>query len=126
MRLWRCEIQVTLRNSQKTCELLRNSREILLNKSRYNIFETYHGYWGCLIAVNLQIYVETSSPQWVNVPKLPGVNYVAKNWVLVLMLKFLPLAHFSNALLLEYQNNIIISVKSINHTRQISATSIDF
>ena len=54
------------------------------------------------VAANLQIYLETSSPQQVNnVTKLPGVNYVAKNWTLVMMLKALPLAHFSRALLLE-------------------------
>ena len=36
----------------------------------------------------MQIYLETSSPQWViNVSKLTGVNYVAKNWALVMMLK---------------------------------------
>ena len=85
------------------CEIPRNSREILSNTCRYNIFETYLGYWGCLIDENLQIYLETSSPQCANnVSKLPGVNYVAKNWALVMMLKALPLAHFSSALLLEY------------------------
>ena len=82
---------------------VRNSREILSNTCRYNIFETYLGYWGCLIAENFQIYLETSSPQYANnVSKLPGVSYVAKNWALVTMLKALPLAHFSSALLLEY------------------------
>ena len=35
--------------------------------------------------------------------KLPGVNYVAKNWAVVMMLKALLLAHFSSALLLRYQ-----------------------
>ena len=51
----------------------------------------------------MQIYLETSSPQWVNNgPKLPGVNYVAKNWALVVMLKALPLANFSSALLVKY------------------------
>ena len=85
------------------CEIPWNSREILSNTCRYNTFETDLGYWGCLIAENLQIYLETSSPQCANnVPKLPGVNYVAKNWALVMMLKALPLAHFSSALLLEY------------------------
>ena len=39
-------------------------------------FETYLGYWGCSIAVNLQIYLETLSPQRANnVPKLPRVYY---------------------------------------------------
>ena len=30
------------------------------------MFETYLGYWGCLIAVNEQIHLETSSPQQAN------------------------------------------------------------
>ena len=39
-------------------------------------FETYLGYWGCLIAVNLQTYLETSSPQQANnVPKLANFQY---------------------------------------------------
>ena len=77
------EIQVYTRNPAKltkTCEKPRNSLEILPKTCRYNIFETYLGYWSCLLAVNLQIYLEFSSlPRVNNVPKLPGVN-VAKNW----------------------------------------------
>ena len=100
------EFQVNLQNPVKftiMCEIPWNSREILSNTCRHNIFETYFGYWGCLIAETLQIYLETSSPQCAkNVSKLPGVNYVAKHWALVMMLKALPLAHFSSALLLEY------------------------
>ena len=101
----------------------RNSREILSNTCQYNI--SYLGHWGCLIAVNLQIYLATSSPQRANnVPKLQGVNYVAKNWALVMMFKALPLAHFSSALLLKQQ--MIISVKkNIKHAGQISVKSID-
>ena len=39
-------------------------------------FETYLGYWDCLIAVNLQTYLETSSPQQANnVPKLANFQY---------------------------------------------------
>ena len=63
----------------KTCEIPQNLLEILSNTCWYNIFKTYLSYWGCLIAVNLQIYLETLSPQRAdNVPKLPGLNYVAK------------------------------------------------
>ena len=52
----------------------RNPREILPNTCRHNIFESYLGCWGCLLAVNVLIYLETSSPQRVNnIPKLPGV-----------------------------------------------------
>ena len=75
---------------------------ILTNTCQYNIFKTHLGYWDCLVAVNLQIYLETSSPQQANnVPKLPGVNYVAKKWALLMILKALPLAHFSSALSLK-------------------------
>ena len=71
------EIQVYPRNPAKltkTREIPRNSPEILPNTCRYNIFETYLGYWSCLLAVNLQIYLEILSLPRVNiVPKLPGV-----------------------------------------------------
>ena len=42
----------------KTCEIPQNSLEILSNTCRYNIFETYLGYWDCLIAINLKIYLK--------------------------------------------------------------------
>ena len=46
------------------------------------------------------MYLETSSLKRANnVPKLPGVNYVAKNWALA-MFKALPLVHFFSVLLL--------------------------
>ena len=71
------EFQVNPRNPAKftkTREIPRNSLEILPNTCRHNIFESYLGSWGCLLAVNLLIYLETSSPQRVNnIPKLPGV-----------------------------------------------------
>ena len=37
--------------------------EILPNTCQDNVFESYLGCWGCLLAVNLLIYLETSSPQ---------------------------------------------------------------
>ena len=71
------EFQVNLRNPAKFTkkrEIPRNSREIIPNTCRHNIFESYLGCWGCLLAVNLLNYLETSSPQRVNnIPKLPGV-----------------------------------------------------
>ena len=92
------------RNSQKTHKIQQNSVDILSNTCLYNIFETYLSYWGCLLAVNLQIYLETSSLKCANnVPKLPGVDYVAKNWALAMMLKALPLVHFWSILLLKEQ-----------------------
>ena len=88
----------------KTPKILQNSVEILSNTCLYNIFETYLSYWGYLVALNLQIYLHTSSLKRANnVPKLPGINYVAKNWALAKMLKALPLAHFWSVLLLKEQ-----------------------
>ena len=55
----------------KTRKIPRNSVEILSSTCLYNIFETYLSYWGCLRAVNLQIYLETFSLKHANnVPKL--------------------------------------------------------
>ena len=101
------EIQVNPRNPAKftrTQKIPRNSVEILSNTCQYSIFETYFSYWGYLLAVNLQIYLRTSSLKRANnIPKLPGVDYVAKNWALAMMLKALPLVHFWSILLLKEQ-----------------------
>ena len=83
----------------KTLKIPQNSVDILSNTCLYNIFETYLSYWGCLCAVNLQIYLETSSLKCAN----NGVDYVAKNWALAMMLKALPLVHFWSILLLKEQ-----------------------
>ena len=81
-----------------------NSVEILSNTCLYSNFETCLSYWGFLLAVNSQIYVKTSSLKHANnVLKLPGVDYVAKNWALAIMLKALPLVHFWSVLLLKEQ-----------------------
>ena len=89
-----------------SCEIHKNTRnsvEILSNTCLYNIFETYLSYWGYLLTVNLQIYLDTSSLKRANnVPKLP-VNYVVKNWALAMMLRALPLVHFWNVLFLKEQ-----------------------
>ena len=79
---WSHIIQVNLRNPAK---FIRNQHIWNLSRSMGWI----------IIAVNLQIYLEFSSPQQANnFPKLPGINYAAKNLRLVMMLKALPLAHF--------------------------------
>ena len=64
-----------------------------------------------LFTPNVQIYLETSSLQRVNIPKLPGVFLVnvAKNWALTIMLIALAFAHFSSELSLKEQ--MIIPVK---------------
>ena len=65
---------VKSRKIHKNTQNPAKSREILPNACRHNIFESYLGFWGCFLAVNLPIYLETSSPQRVNnIPKLPGV-----------------------------------------------------
>ena len=97
-RLWSREIQINPRNPAKftkTRKIPQNLVEILSNTYLYNIFETYFSYRGYLLVVNLQIYLGTSSLKRANnVPKLPGVDYVAKNWALAMMLSALPLVHF--------------------------------
>ena len=104
-RLRSREIQVNPRNPTeftKTRKIPWNSVEILSNT--YNIFETYLSYWGCLLAVDLQIYLETSSLKCANnVPKLPGIDYVVKNWALAMTLKALLLVHFWSILSLKEQ-----------------------
>ena len=63
------------------------------------VFETCLSYWGYLLAVNSQIHVKTSSLKRANnVLKLPGIDYVAKNWALAMMLKALPLVHIWSVL----------------------------
>ena len=77
--------------------------EILSNTCLYNIFETYFSYWGYLLAVNLRIYLGTSS-LLKTCKQLPGINYVAKNWALAMMLlKGFAIAHFWSILLLKEQ-----------------------
>ena len=71
------EFQLNPRNPAtftKTRKIPRNSLEILSNTCRHNIFESYLGCWGCLLAVNVLIYLETSSLQRVNnILKLLGI-----------------------------------------------------
>ena len=93
----------------KTWKIPPNSVEILSNTCLYNTFETHFSLWGYLNAVNLQImYITTSSLHLCTsrankVPKLPGIEHVAKNWALAMMLKALPLVHFWSVLLLKEQ-----------------------
>ena len=79
----------------ETHKIPRNSQQITPNTCLYDILETYLSYWGCLLAVNLQIYVKTSSQKRANnISKLPDVDYVAKNGALAMAQKTFPLAHF--------------------------------
>ena len=103
-------------------EIPRNSVEILSNTCLHNILETYFSYWGYILAINLQVYVRTSSLKRANnIPKLPGVDCVAKNWALAMMLKALPLVHFWSVLLLKEQ--MMTSVRKTLKTLVWSAQS---
>ena len=83
---------------------MRNTAKFSRNRIKYNMFETYLSYWGYLLAVTLQIYLDTSSLKRANnVLKLPGVHCVAKNWALAMMLKALLLVRFWSVLLLKEQ-----------------------
>ena len=55
----------------KTRKIPQNLLEMLPNTCQHNIFESYLGCWGCLLAVNLLIYLETSSPQRVHCKQHP-------------------------------------------------------
>ena len=104
---------------------MRNTAKFSRNRIKYNIFETYLSYWGYLLAVNLQIYLDTSSLKRANnVPKLPGVDCVAKNWALAMMLKALPLVHFWSVLLLKEQMMTSVS-KNVKNAGLIRAELID-
>ena len=49
-------------------------------------FETYLGNWGFLLPVDLQSYLKSlSQKQANNIPKLPGVDYVVRNWALAMI-----------------------------------------
>ena len=58
---------------RKTCEIPRNSLEILPNPCWHIIFESYLGCWGSLLTVNLLIYLKLRPHRVNNIPKLPGV-----------------------------------------------------
>ena len=131
MRLRSREIQVNPRNPTKftkTRKIPRNSVEILSNICLY-IFETYFSYWGYLLAINLQIYLRTTSLKRTNnFSKLPGIDYVAKNWALAMMLKALPLVHFWSVLLLKEQmmTSVRKTLKTLVWSAQIAWSQVNW
>ena len=89
---------------QNTQNAAKFGRNLIKYTCLYSNFETCLSYWGYLLAVNSQINFKTSSLKRANnVPKQPGVVFVAKNWALAMMLKALPLLHFWSVLLLKEQ-----------------------
>ena len=93
----------------KPCKILQNSVEILSNTYLYNICNIWNisqllGLFTCRKLVNLSWnFVTETCKQRPVTPKLPGVDYVAKNWALAMMLKALPLVQFWSVLLLKEQ-----------------------
>ena len=108
------KIQVNPRNPAKftkTRKIPQNSVKILSNTCLYNIFETYLSYWGYLHGVNLQIYLEPSSLRRANkVPKLRGVDYVAKTRLNQIPAKW---ADFSANLSLKIPRNLLFFPRPI-------------
>ena len=94
-----------LRNSGKSAKFTKTRKiPVKFGRNLISNFKTCLSYWGYLLAANPQIYVKTSSLKCANnTPKLPSVDYVAKNWALAMMLKALPLVHFRSILLLKEQ-----------------------
>ena len=65
-------------------------------------FSQLLGLFTCRKLVNLSWnFVTETCKQRPVTPKLPSVDYVAKNWALAMMLKALPLVHFWSVLLKE-------------------------
>ena len=94
-----CEIH---KNTKNTAKFGRNLVKYMSVQRIWNLFQLLDR--GYLLAVNLQIYLRTSSLKRANnIPKLPGVDYGTKNWALAIMLKALPLVHFWSVLLLREQ-----------------------
>ena len=114
------------RKIHKTCKIPQDSPVILSNRHLYNIFWNFTCKFN-LLAVNLQIYLEALSLKGANnVPNLPGVDYVVKNWALALMFNkgfvchlTLPLVQFWSILLLKEQ--MMTSVKKMLKTLVWSA-----
>ena len=71
----------------KTCKIQQNSLEIIPNTCWYNIFETYPGCWGCLLAVKLRIYCETLpftaiTASQITTYQKPSTKRQIKNWLI--------------------------------------------
>ena len=91
----------------KTHKIPRNSVQIFfkyMSVQRIWNFSQLLRLFTCRKLVNLsRNFVTETCKQRPETPKLPGVNYVAKNWALAMMLKALPLVQFWSVLLLKEQ-----------------------
>ena len=91
------------KNTQNTVKFGRNLIKYMSVKHIWN-FSQLLGLFTCRKLVNLSWnFVTETCKQRPVTPKLPGVDYVAKNWALAMMLKALPLVQFWSVLLLKEQ-----------------------
>ena len=91
------------KNTQNTAKFGRNLIKYMSVQHIWN-FSQLLGLFTCRKLVNLSWnFVTETCKQRPVTPKLPGVDYVAKNWALAMMLKALPLVHFWSVLLLKEQ-----------------------
>ena len=81
----------------KSCEIHKNTQKA--TKFGRNLIE----YMFVQHIWNLSQLKTVSLKRANNVPKLPAVYYMVKNWALAMMLKTLPLVHFWSILLLKEQ-----------------------
>ena len=89
---------------QNTAKFGKNLIKEMSVQHIWNLFQLL-GLFTCCKLVNLSSSLKCAN----NVPKLPGVDCVAKNWALAMILKALPLVHFLSVLLLKEQ--MITSVR---------------
>ena len=91
------------KNTQNTTKFSRILIKYMSVQHIWN-FSQLLGLFTCGKLVNLSSNVVTEMcKQLPKTPKLPGVDYVVKNWALAMMLKALPLVQFWSVLLLKEQ-----------------------
>ena len=91
------------KNMQNTAKFGRNLIKYRSVQHIWN-FSQLLGLFTCRKLVNLSWNLITETrKQRPETQKLPGIDYVAKNWALAMMLKALPLVHFWSVLLLKEQ-----------------------
>ena len=99
---------------QNTAKFGKNLIKEMSVQHIWNLFQLL-GLFTCCRLANLSSSLKRAN----NVPKLPGVDCVAKNWALAMILKALSLVHFLSVLLLKEQ--MITSVRKMLKTLVWSA-----
>ena len=99
---------------QNTAKFGKNLIKEMSVQHIWNLFQLL-GLFTCCKLANLSSSLKRAN----NVPKLPGVDCVAKNWALAMILKALSLVHFLSVLLLKEQ--MITSVRKMLKTLVWSA-----